>query len=437
MRKSVIVKISGLIFSAIFIKISGFVFRIYLSKVAGEEGCGLYHLVLSVYAFGASISAFGMNQALSRLVSYNEKYSKRILRTALVFTGVVSFFVSVVIFIKSEYIAVNFLKDLRTVRSLKAISICFPMIAVFSSVSGYFNGLSKVNYTPKGQIVEQITRILFVFLFTKKAMEQGLEHGIFSLSVGIVLGECVSSLYMFFSYRIFSENKKDAFAKKYFLRDILKVSIPIASGGFISSFIHTLESILLPLKLTKSGLTNFESVSILGAIKGMAIPIVFLPTIVISSMSVLILPKISKEDSGGNSEKIKNITKNTLSLSFLTGFISIVFFFAFGDRLTTLIYGNSRSSYYVKPLSLGLPFLFFNILSSSVLNGLGMQNFTLIINVLTGTLKLLSVVFFVPLFGVKGYFAGFVVSELIGFIMYFSLIYNKVFIKNAQNTKKC
>ena len=69
MRKSLIKKISGLICSSVMIKGLGFLFRIYLSKTAGAEGCGLYHLVLSVYTFGAGLASIGMNQTVARLVS--------------------------------------------------------------------------------------------------------------------------------------------------------------------------------------------------------------------------------------------------------------------------------------------------------------------------------------------------------------------------------
>ena len=110
MRKSLIKKISGLIFSSVMIKGLGFLFRIYLSKAAGAEGCGLYHLVLSVYTFGAGLASFGMSQTVSRLVSKNTNNAKKILRTALIITGVVSLFVTGVFFIFGEYISYMLLK---------------------------------------------------------------------------------------------------------------------------------------------------------------------------------------------------------------------------------------------------------------------------------------------------------------------------------------
>ncbi len=429
MTKSVFKKMLTLIISAVFIKGLGFFFRIYLSKVAGAEGCGLYHLVLSVYALMASVSSFGINQTLSRLVAYNEKHSKRILKTALIMTGIISTIVFLTVFLNARYIAINILKDSRVVKSVKTVAFSFPAIAVFSSVAGYFNGLTKVKFASHGQIIEQIIRIIFVMLFLKKGMESGLDSGILVLSFGIVLGEYISAMYIFISYLIFSKNKKDAYTKRYFIKDILKISIPVASGGYISSFLHTVENILLREKLVLSGLTNSQSVSILGLAKGMAAPIIFFPALITNAVTILTLPKISKEQSLRNYKNIKRITKNALFICSFTGVISAVLFSLFADKICFFLYSNYDSVIFVKAMSLSLPFLFFNITASGILNGMGKHFIVMGENVFISLTKLLSIIFLVAKIGIKGYFFGFVFSEFLGFVMYFMLIYNYIYKK--------
>jgi O-antigen/teichoic acid export membrane protein len=90
MRKSIIDKIVTLTLSSFIIKALGFVFRIYLSGKLKAEGMGLYQLILSVYAFGATISVSGMSAAISRLTAIHEKHSDKILKTGLVITGIIS-----------------------------------------------------------------------------------------------------------------------------------------------------------------------------------------------------------------------------------------------------------------------------------------------------------------------------------------------------------
>lgn len=429
MRKNIIVKVATLVFSSAFIKILGFVFRIYLSKMSGAEGCGLYQLVLSVYVFFAGITSFGISQTLSKLISYNEKHSKKILRTALKLTGAVSFLVFLTVYLNAEYISLYILKDSRLIISIRLIAFCYPAIAVFSSVGGYFNGLTKVKYPANGQIIEQITRIVFVFLFAKNALSEGLERGIFVMSAGIVLGEYMSMLYIFISYKFYSLNKHDAYTKKSFFGSIIKISIPVATGGYISSFLHTMESVLLPNNLAKFGMTVSESVSTLGLIKGMAAPIVFLPAVTISAISTLTLPKISKEDSKGHIKTIKSVTTKTLIVSFFVGLFSAVFFALFGEKLTFILYGNSDSAVYVKLLGIVLPFAFFNMTAVSVLNGMGYYVKTVMAVTVSGLIKILFIGVFVAKIGIKGYFEGYIISEITAFLMLFKLIFDAIYSK--------
>ena len=429
MTKSVFKKLTTLIFSAIFIKGLGFFFKIYLSKVAGAEGCGLYHLVLSVYALMASVSSFGISQTLSRLIAYNEKYSKRILKTALIITGIISIMAFLTVFLNAKYIAINILKDSRVVSSLKIVAFSFPAIAVFSSVSGYFNGLTKVKYASDGQIIEQIIRIAFVILFLKKGMETGIENGMLVLSFGIVLGEYISAIYIFISFLIFSKNKNDIFIKRYFVKDILKISIPVSLGGYISSFLHTVENILLREKLVLFGLTNSESVSILGLAKGMAAPIIFFPALITNAVTILAIPKISKEQSRYNYKNIKRITGKSLFICFVTGVVSAYIFAVFADKICFFIYSDYNCVIFVKNMSLALPFIFFNITASGVLNGMGNHFIVMGENVFISLIKLMAIVFLVGKIGIKGYFFGLIFSEMIGFITYFMLIYNYIYKK--------
>ena len=73
MRKSLADKIMLLAMSSFIIKMLGFIFRIYLSDQIGSEGMGLYQLILSVYAFGATLSTSGIASAISRLVAMYPK----------------------------------------------------------------------------------------------------------------------------------------------------------------------------------------------------------------------------------------------------------------------------------------------------------------------------------------------------------------------------
>ncbi len=47
--------------ASLFLNILGIVFKIYLVSQMGEEGMGVYQLILSIYSFGATIAASGLS----------------------------------------------------------------------------------------------------------------------------------------------------------------------------------------------------------------------------------------------------------------------------------------------------------------------------------------------------------------------------------------
>ena len=58
-----------LTFVGLATRVIGFFFRIFLSRSFGTEGIGIYHLIFPVYALCISLSAAGIETALSRLTA--------------------------------------------------------------------------------------------------------------------------------------------------------------------------------------------------------------------------------------------------------------------------------------------------------------------------------------------------------------------------------
>ena len=76
----------------------------------------------------------------------------------------ISLFISIIISFSSNYLSFRLLHDENL--NLFILSICpaIVMITISNVLRGYFYGIKKVSVPAIGQIIEQITRILFVFL---------------------------------------------------------------------------------------------------------------------------------------------------------------------------------------------------------------------------------------------------------------------------------
>lgn len=413
MRKSIADKIITLTLSSFVIKVLGFVFRIYLSNVIGTEGMGLYQLIISVYALGATISTSGIATALSRLIAINEKNAGKILKRGILLTQFIAWTVTLILYFNAQYISVNFLKDARTVASVKTVALSFPAIAFFASLSGYFNGLGKVGYPMSGQIAEQVARILFIFCLVSKAMKHGIKSALLITSWGIVIGEYISLVYLYYKYRKGKDIRYSKSSLRGYLREIIKICIPVSLSGYFQSFIHTVENMIIPGRFILSGYTHKEALSILGIIKGMAAPLIFFPTVVLSSVSTVSLPHISKAQMENNKEGIKRAAKKSFLLSFISGISVTALFLIAGDKICWLLYKNNEVAVILKKMSIFIPLMYMNIIANGVLNGLGMQVYMMINSIISGLLRTGAIVLLIPSFGVNGYMAALAVSEFV------------------------
>ena len=173
-------------------RVIGFFFRIFLSRSFGTEGIGIYHLIFPAYALCISLSAAGIETALSRLTARyaslgRPDLSRASFQTALFLSTVLSLLCMVCIQIFAQDIAVFLLNDSRCEPLLKVMSYALPFASVHSCICGYSLGLKQTKIPGISQLVEQCARVLGVYLLYTAAMK---ETG----SAGIIL-PCVDSFW--------------------------------------------------------------------------------------------------------------------------------------------------------------------------------------------------------------------------------------------------
>ncbi len=75
---------------------------------------------------------------------------------------------------------------------------------------------------------------------------------------------------------------------------MLKIAFPLCINGLITTLLSTLTTLIIPRRLIKSGLNYTQALSVIGKFNGMALNIVLFPLIIISSISTLLIPDLSK-----------------------------------------------------------------------------------------------------------------------------------------------
>lgn len=447
--------------ASILTRIIGFIYRIYLADILGEQLLGTYQLIFPIYVLCFTIYGAGMQSAISQVVATiighsdsdaHKKISsinatpRNILIAGSTISFVIALLLCVMINLNSTWIACHILMVPDCDIYLKLLTYLFPFCSISACICGYQYGLENAKPPAIAGIIEQITRILFVFIvqgfFSDK--EICCQIAVYGLTVGEFFG---------FIYNIYSlkrkkklpndpdssvtsditltkqslhrqELKNKTLAKrknKASLNESFKILIPVfislTSIKLTISLLHSVESIFIPAALVKYGYTMNEALSVYGIYSGMAMPFILFPATITMAISTMLLPAVSKAHSAGNKKQIKKLIRRTSYFCLITGMAATVFFLLFGNICAGLFFHNELAGRYLTIMSFLCPFLYLNTTYSSILNGLGKPHMTFVITIICTLIKIVSLIFFVPQYGMIAYIFASLVSEILLCIM--------------------
>ena len=399
----------------------GFFYRIFLSRTFGAEGVGLYQLIFPVYALCFSLTAAGIETAISRTVACKMSLGKRtearqILRTGLLITFTLSCICTVLLQHYGKFIAVTLLADERCIPLLTILSYIMPFSAIHSCICGYSYGLKQTKIPALSQLIEQTVRILAVYMMYLLLMKQGRTISISIAVCGLVIGEIASALYTCLALSKETKNfgrlslTYRAFRKSSC--ELLALSVPLTANRILINFLQSVEAISIPGRLQLYRFSASEALSIYGVLNGMALPCILFPSAVTSSVAIMLMPTVAEIQAAKNKNRMWNIIRKSAGACFLLGMSCCLFFLLFGGFIGMTLFGSKTAGQFIVTLAWICPFLYTNSALISIINGLGKTGSTFLINTLGLMIRIGGVFFAIPRFGIQGYLWGLLVSQL-------------------------
>ena len=382
-------------------------FRVVVSNTVGAQCMGLYQLTFAIYNIAVTIATSGANYATTRLCAAflaqnNRAKSKTVVNSAVIYSLAFSIFSFCVFFFLAEPIGTHLLCDKRSILSIKILAVSLPFISVSSAISGYFYAEKKVGVTTFSRAFEQITQIIcffvLIYLFPQKSVEINCVIIVFSGAVADILG----SLILLFKF-VYDNRKIKCKTEKNIHKRVFSTAFFAGISIYLKSGLQTIENILVPICFKKYTNSLQNALSSYGIVGSMVMPVIFFPSFVLSSFSMLLVPEFSYAQAQNKDRDISSKTIITVRLTLLFSLVISGFFIVFGRDLGDILYGERLAGKLIKIMAPLIPFMYLDSVADGMLKGLGEYTRVIKYSSIYTVLSIVLIIILIPKMGIWGY----------------------------------
>lgn len=407
----------------LFSQLVGFGYRIVLSRLVGAETMGLYQLIMPVYSTLMSLTAIGLTVAVSTLSARYEALGDRgaVRQTrnralALFFAAAVPLGVLLVIF--SDPISVYLLGDARTQLGIILLVPCVLLTGVENLHKHCFYGIGQIRPPALTETAEQLIRTGAVLGLLVLLLPRNREETVGIIVTGMVLCEIFSAVTLTALFRRWWHSGSQAPARAHVgWGQLLSISIPVAATSLLGTILGSANAVLIPAKLVEGGMDPSAAISAFGVLCGMTVPLLNLPTGFIGALCLVLVPNLAQKHTLGDRRAVHTFLDRVLSATSLLMAPAMALLTVAGPDLARWVFGDSSAGDFMLPLAVGTLLGCYQSVLSGALNGVVRQGLAARNAIVSDAVQLAFTFFTVARWGLAGYVAGFVLSNLAGALL--------------------
>ena len=179
------------------------------------------------------------------------------------------------------------------------------------------------------------------------------------------------------------------------LLPLLRASAPVTAMRASNSLINSVVSVIFPMRLMAAGVSSAQAMSAYGVVYGMVMPVLMTPGTLIGSIALVLVPELSESFYKGQKEKVSRLVSKALSTALLIAAALVPFFLVCGESVGIFLYSNAESGKLITRCALILIPMSLTMISTSILNSMNCEKYTLFF-FLAGSAAMLLCVFFLP-----------------------------------------
>jgi stage V sporulation protein B len=197
---------------------------------------------------------------------------------------------------------------------------------------------------------------------------------------------------------------------------LLAAALPVSIAGLLNTLLSSATTVLLPRRLMLSGLNQTQALRDFGVMTGMTLPLLMMPAAFIFPLTAVQVPKLAEACALGRCEDVRRKAAKGLHATGIIAFAASAVLLPLGSSIARLLYNEPAAGNYIVPLTAAAFFTYYQIVTSSILNGIGRQKLASLSIVICSVIHILFTGFAVALPGVGmwGYVVGDLISALFG-----------------------
>lgn len=397
-----------LVAAGVLNRILGFVPRITLPRIIGAEGVGLYQLGYPFLIVILTVITGGIPLSVAKLVAEaesagNEARVRKVLKTALGLSVGLGVLFTAACYLGASWITDHLLTDDRVYTTFLVMSPIIILVSVSAVFRGYFQGRQNMIPTAISQVTETVIRIVGVLLFAWLMMPYGLEYAAAGAMFGVLVGELGAMLVMLVMYNwtkkdyLMYEKVKIGTDNHHMgglsaLKQIVRISVPVTISKLVGSTSYLLESIMIAQSLALAGVATAVATAQYGALQGMVIPVLLLPSALTFSLSVSLVPSLSEAAARNDMTTIHKRLHQSLRLALVTGAPFAVIMYVLAEPLVHYLYGHNEISVMLKMMAPVALFIYFQAPLQAALQALDKPG-TALVNTSVGAVIKLALIY--------------------------------------------
>ncbi len=386
--KSLFKAVAVLSFFSILSRCLSFVFRVILSRQVTTVELGIYSVAISICSIFVTLLTAGIPLTISRktaeyTVDKNKNATNKTVSAGITIALFLSVFVITFVLCFKGFFKLVF-ADMQSYTVILTLIPFMVFSAIYAPIRGYMWGKEQYTKVSIVELIEQILKlVLCLVLFSLGFSNNNLPAGL-AISLACILSSVVGIVF-------FIKDGGRFVSPQGFVLPTVKTIAPLMAVRVAGSLLQPLISIVLPLMLVSAGFSSTQALSQLGIVLGMTFPLITIPTTLVGSLAMALVPKLSIMQKENQMHKLQTQVYNSLSFTLFCCFMFLPVFSALGEPICLILFKNTEAGVYLSLFAwLVLP-MGISQITSSILNSLGHEKFVFFSNAISAIFIVLSI----------------------------------------------